>query len=189
MSSCCGHCQLNHNSDSVSGNAATVPRLCGLKGKGTIVTKRLEKLYRECRQHKPFMLVGSDAALSLSTARTLLAWKALEDAGFVRLETEPEDNPDVSYFDTWDHLSEQSKERMIERIDRLGIWVVMGQYRIDVGSDDWETADSIEDCQGYEDATDWRQNCYVPDIMAATIEALKGALAARYCENCGHMVH
>lgn len=150
------------------------------------MNRRLAKLYRDVRKAGVACVVGENAAISLSIAHTLQTWRALESAGYVEIQTAPEEDPDFSYLDTWEHLSEQSKERIIERAYHLGVCVVFGRFRLDPESDNWETADSIGDCQGYEDPADWRQNAYVPDIMARTIDALRTALKDRFCGHCGH---
>lgn len=149
------------------------------------MTTKLRKLYAKVRKAGLACIVGQSASISLDIARTLEQWQHLEASGLVRIILEEEYSPDVSYLDTWEHLSEQSKKRMIDDIYQKGIVVVVGQYR---NSEDtaWEWADSVGDCQGYDNAADPFQNAYVPDIMRATIDALKQSLRDRFCTHCGH---
>jgi hypothetical protein len=136
-------------------------------------------------------LIPADLVLAMpdkENAQTLAAWKELESAGFVRIELQDEDDVDVSYLDNWPHLSERSKKEMIDGVYAKGVYVVIGQFRTDLDSDEWETGDCIGDCQGYEDAADPHENCYVIDIMAETITALRSALKDRFCHKCGTKV-
>ena len=142
-------------------------------------------MYRRVRHNGGAGIVGQDATGSLRIARTIVQFDALESAGLVRIECRPDDSPDLSYIDTWEHMSERElKERLWDQ----GIVGAIGQYRVDEHSG-WQTADSIWGCAGYENPPSPFENCYVPDIMRQTIDALTHALRGRFCQHCGHRTH
>jgi hypothetical protein len=135
------------------------------------MTKEIERLYRRFRKDSPFMLVGKNAQLALDSAKTLLAFQELESAGLARIISESDESPDASFYDTWEHLSERSKEELKQKYydDCVG---VIGQYR-QSEDDEWEDLDSIWGCSGYTDPCSPFENCYVIDIMDATVERAK----------------
>lgn len=152
------------------------------------MNRQLQRLYRRVRKAGVACIVGENAAISLNIARTILQFEALESAGLVEITLRDDPDPDLSYVDTWEHMSERSREEYKERTYHMGIYGVIGRYRPDPDHD-WHVADSIWGCVGYENAASPFENCYVPDIMAQTITALRTALKDRFCDKCGHRVH
>lgn len=146
------------------------------------MNKTIERIYRKIRKFGTGQS-GRDAQMSLRSALVVCQWRKLEDAGLVRLIAEDEADPDLSYLDTWDHLSERTKRNMIDRYYQLGIVCVIGQYRTseDAG---WKIGDSVGNCIGYENPLSYTDNSYVVDIMAQTISELRDALKSR-CPLCG----
>jgi len=155
--------------------------------------KQTAQLYSKFRANSPFMLVGSNAALALSSAKTLIRFRELEEQGKVRLRAEAEQD---SYFDVYGNedgytnaqghevSAEQARENIIEQIERDGCWWVVSEYleteTCDIEDckcqfhrkprETWEQADSIGMCI-YNDPTDPFENCYVIDLMDAAIKA------------------
>ena len=147
-----------------------------------MITKELIEMYRKCRKHKPFMLVGRDAECSLSAARTILRFLELESDGLVRMRAEPEEE---SYFDVYGdgelhHAErnghpipyEQAKKELIEMLDLHGVWWTVAEWRPDENCE-WFQADSCGMHAGYEDALDPFENCYVVQEMQSAIDALE----------------
>jgi len=149
------------------------------------MTNSLRRLYRRVRSAGIVGFAGASAIGSLVVAREMDRWNHLKSRGLVRIVLTPETDPDFSYLDTWDHLSERSKREHIERMENLGVYVVSGQYRLDDDSP-WITADSIGNTAGYRDASDPFENPYVPDIISNTLAVMKDALRNRFCDKCGH---
>ena len=130
----------------------------------------IRHLYRQARE------ATYDARSALRPARIVAAFEEAEAAGDVRLVAEPDDRP----YDPGDMCdgytnqygrrvsADQAKQELVALLDRTGNWGVIAHFRNHLGR--WETADSIWGCAGYEDVTDWRQNWYVPDLMAAALE-------------------
>ena len=135
----------------------------------------LLKLYAQCRAHKPFMLVGQDAACSLNSARTILRFRELEKEGLVRLRSEPEME---NYFDVYGdpegytnaqgHYvdAEKARTEIEDQIESMGCDWVVAEYLDENG--DWEHADSIGMCI-YNDPLSPFENCYVVGLMDSAI--------------------
>jgi hypothetical protein len=113
-------------------------------------------------------------------ARVRAAWEKAEDAGLVRLRIEPDDqydledllgdcyNPEVN-TDIPPERLEQERQWEVDRIDRDGVWGVIGEYRADVcpacgRGGEWKHGDS---CWGFV-GDDWKDDADV-DIMAETL--------------------
>lgn len=137
----------------------------------------LLKLYFECRERKPFMLVGRDAECSLDTARTILAFRQAEADGLVRLRAEPEQENYFSVFG--DHgpferngheiSVEQWRKETTETLDRDGVWWTCAEW---FDGEEWQMADSCGMHAGYKDPLDPFENCYVVDEMRSALDAL-----------------
>ena len=128
----------------------------------------IETLYRQFRNHSPFMLVGQNAKITLDAARTFEQWNELESAGFVGIRAEFDPDPDPSFYDTWPHLSERSKSELKNRY-RSDCWIVQTFIVNDEGEE--TVIDSIGGCSGYDDPCCPFENCYVVDMMGETIKA------------------
>ena len=107
---------------------------------------------------------------AIRAARIKDSFEDAENEELVKLELEPEFEPhDVSYIDTWDDVSKGRKERLkkevSDRIDRDGLWILVGYVKIDGR---WESIDSIGDLIG----TDWKDSGYDSDIMKSCLDAL-----------------
>lgn len=139
-----------------------------------LATQEIVDLYRKFRKHSPFMLVGENARLALESAKTLARWKELEENGFVKIEKEFDDDPDPSFYDTWEHLSERTREKYKQEYceDCWGVFVSFAPEACPHCGrcDDWEQADSIWGCACYDDPCDPFENCYVIGMMREAIE-------------------
>jgi hypothetical protein len=119
--------------------------------------------YAQARQ------AGHQALSAWRTARTVVKWQEGEGE-FWRLRAEPEEESYCRVYGKPDDAREKAAtDRLLEQ---WGCWCVVGEF---LGPDGrWHQADSVGMCV-YEDPMDWRQNWYVPDIMAATMRAYDGA--------------
>lgn len=80
------------------------------------------------------------AMCALESARLLVEWRRCERAGLVRIE------------------------EIVRQLDSgRGCWYVYAQYKAD--SDEWQDADGVGMCVGYNDPCDPFENCYVIDMM------------------------
>ncbi len=134
--------------------------------------------YLKFRQHSPFMLQGSNALLAMRAAHTLAEWDKLEANGRVRLET----SPDEDCRKDWDcdrHCTDEHPCTACRLFASDGAWQVVGEWRLS-DDDEWESADSICGCVGYADPGSAFENCYVIDIMQATLDAYHAARAASF---------
>ena len=82
----------------------------------------------------------------------------------------PIQNPDIK-----PEILAREEQREHDRIDRDGVWGVVGEY---FDGEKWQHADS---CFGFV-GDDWENSGYEIDIMAATLESLK---TVHTCECCG----
>lgn len=115
----------------------------------------------------PYATPPGRAACALDHARILAAWREAEDAGHVRLRSEPEHE---CYFDVYGEPDdERERERISDLIDRLGCYWVVAEYLTE--DDEWEQADSIGMCI-YKDPECPFENCYVPGLMQSALHML-----------------
>jgi len=117
-----------------------------------------------------FVFDGDDRALKQGPGETIYC------PGPIRLILSPEQECyDDSYFDTWDDLSEQKKEKyrkeLWDRIECDGVWSLVGEYW---DGSEWVHADS---CGGFI-GDDWKDSGHDTDIMAMTISAYSDHLEA-----------
>lgn len=154
------------------------------------MTDHVKALYRRFRADSPFMLVGENARLALDAARTLDRWEDLENAGYVQIIADNDQDAE----NDWDcptHCTRKNKARDREydapcsacrAWERDGAYYVQTQYRTDAGDtsdgDEWETADGIGGCVGYKNACSPFENCYVIEMMRAAIDAYDAAVLA-----------
>jgi hypothetical protein len=129
----------------------------------------LQREYFKMRTHKPFVLVGRDAECSLDAARSVLAFRELEADGRARIVAEPDAMP----YDFGDmECTDAEKERILSD----GVWNVSVQvWRgcCECGRGEWETVDCICGNAGYSDPCSPYENCYVPDMMRAAVDAVQ----------------
>lgn len=132
--------------------------------------RTIQSLYAEARQ------AGYSAKHALHTAKTLESWYCLESASAVRLRAEPEEERYIDVYGKPEaftdgnghfHSAEDALKDLYDTLERWGCWYLVAEYSID-GGESWEHADSIGMCV-YADPLDWRENWYVPDLMANTI--------------------
>ena len=136
---------------------------------------------------------GTLAHWAIRHARVRLAWEEREwdefsapAIGQVRLRVEPDEdcyldnlfgdtyNPEVNSDIPRSRL-ERKREAEIERINRDGVWGIIGEY---FDGESWVHADS---CWGFV-GDDWKGSGYDVDIMASTLaEAAKITI----CSECG----
>lgn len=138
------------------------------------IRKDTLRFYRQARR------ADYPVPYALHVARTLRQWKNAEYADLVRIELVPDETP----YDPGDcePTNEESRRRFWDSINQLGVYGVVGQYRL-TPDGEWHSGDSVWGNAGYQNAGDWRENWYVPDIMAETLRELKSALRSR-CETC-----
>jgi hypothetical protein len=122
------------------------------------------------------MLVGENAKLALSSAKVLERWRELESLGLAKIDAEPETEPDSSFYDMWEHLSDRTRDELKERYCD-DCWQVTSWHRADTESE-WEFSDSIGNCAGYADVTSPFENAYVIDLMASAIRQREECLSA-----------
>lgn len=85
---------------------------------------------------------------------------------------EPDGYTDI--FGKW-HSPEQERKEIEESIDRLGCWYVFSEY---FDGEEWQRSDGVGMCSGYRNPVCPFQNCYVPDLMEAAIDALENLALA-----------
>lgn len=131
------------------------------------VSPALLAMYQRCRASKPFMLMGQDAACSLRSAHTILAFREAEKAGLVRLRCEEEQE---NYFDVYGREDDEKQQKEMEAIlERDGCWWTCSEW---FDGEEWQHADSCGMHTGYRDPLDPFQNCYIIDEMQAALDAL-----------------
>lgn len=111
--------------------------------------------------------------------KTLAKWDELETQGKVRLKIEPDYDADLDDLlgDSYDPTVNpdipakrlaQEREWEIDRINREGVWGIVGQYKCKCcGS--WTTADSVWGVVG----DDWKESGYDLEIMQNTMDQLE----------------
>lgn len=124
------------------------------------------------------------SACALSHAKLLGEWHKAESAGLVRLRSEEEQE---SYFDGFGEpeaytdahgrrvSAEQARKELCELIDAKGCWCVISEYW---DGEEWQQADSIGMCTGYDDPESPFENCYVPDLMRSALDAVNAPVYA-----------
>lgn len=127
------------------------------------------RLYRQARAK------GYAATYAIRIARVA---SAFYDRSDVRLEAQPEEE---SYFAGWGQPEGyvngygrrvSAKEELAELehlLETNGNYCVFSEYLDARG--DWQLADSIGHCMGYDDPTSPVENCYVVDLMEAAMNA------------------
>ncbi|MEN6534494.1 MAG: hypothetical protein ABFD89_12575 [Bryobacteraceae bacterium] len=154
--------------------------------------KTYRDLYRIARtqytRHPEWYGQHGIAAVQLKAAkreaRIREAWEKAEDAGLVRLRVEPDESTDLDNLlgdvfnpeanpDIDPKRLEQEKQHEIDRINRDGVWGVIGEYKAAVcpacgRGGNWEHADS---CWGFI-GNDWEGSGYDLDIMEETLAQL-----------------
>lgn len=141
-----------------------------------MLTKEIRRLYVRARAS------GYRACEAMRNAKIVAAFEARDD---VRITAEPSDE---SYFDVYGepegyvdvngrwHSPEMERKELIATIDRHGLWTVISEV-LDPQTGEWEMVDSVGMNCGYSDPCDWLENCYVPDLMSAALEAAENRFA------------
>ncbi len=134
--------------------------------------------------YKQFRKCGMDAHRALDAARTYKQFQRLETEGLVRLRAEPEDD---NYFDVYGEpdgytdihgrrvSAEQAKQDIIDSIERDGCWYCVSEW---FDGQEWQHADSIGMCSGYNNALSPFDNWYIPDLMQGAIDAVENNAVA-----------
>lgn len=114
-------------------------------------------------------------------------FERLKKLGLVRFQIKPDEystvedlegdmfNPRVNPDIAPEKLAEERND-FIDRINRDGIFGIIGEYKINSG---WEVADS---CWGFV-GNDYEGSGYDDDIKTTTIDQLREAIRSR-CRNC-----
>lgn len=122
--------------------------------------------------------VTAEQALKLARyhVKVNTIWNAHAESD-VRLQIEPDDSADIDFLmgDSFDpevnpeiNPSKLSKEKeaFINRLDRDGVWGIVGQYKCKACGH-WLTADSVWGFVG----DDWQESGYDLDVKASTLDA------------------
>jgi hypothetical protein len=134
------------------------------------MNSEIMKTYRRLNHENRGGIVGESAKWALRDARTIVQFN---DNDNVRIVAEPEEE---DYFSAYGRESPEQDKRTEEIIERFGCWYVKGEYKCPICGN-WETADGIGMCTGYNDPTSPYQNEYVPGIMRETLDQLAKACA------------
>jgi len=132
---------------------------------------------------------GHVARFAYHAATINQRWRAAQEAGLVELAIEPDEwisfedltgdtynreaNPDIPEARM---AREEAAER--ERIDREGVWGIVGRYRVSPDAL-WKVADSICGFIG----NDFEGSGYDVDVKSETLDRLTDALRGR-CPRC-----
>jgi hypothetical protein len=150
------------------------------------MTKSETFIYRKLRA------AGNSVSDSGRDARTVAAFRkaecrALGDEGAVRISAEPEEDNYIDvygkpegYTSIGGHVvsAEEEEKQLTESIENLGCWYVKTEYLCPC-CEQWQYADGVGMNTGYEHPTSPYENCYVPQPMAAAVEAL-----GTFCAPC-----
>lgn len=136
------------------------------------MTTRQKELYLQARH------AGHNASEAWHSAKIVAEFEQHSDNVRITAETEQENYFDVygkpeGYVDQFGnhHSAEQEYEEIHDSINRLGCWIVSGEFRNESG--EWEMADCVGMNTGYSDPCDWRQNWYVPQLMQSALAGRK----------------
>lgn len=113
---------------------------------------------------------------AIRAARTVHAFRNMEQLGLARIIARPDDDDIFDTFDLNGHVDEfgryvsadEERAELAELVERTGAWIVASEVRT-FDAEEWETIDCVGGCTGYDDPTDPVQNSYVTDLMAAAI--------------------
>lgn len=134
---------------------------------------------------------GHEARSAYRNAIVRAKWDALEDLGLVRLSFPYDDHADLSFLDQG-HYQDSREGRALakmlrERAERDGCYGIVGEYRLDPESGEWEQGDSVWGFIGDADISEEfgsGLNCYGPDIMDRTLDKFKAAWKDRVRDAC-----
>lgn len=107
--------------------------------------------------------LGNPAKWALHHARARDAFTDLENAGLARLETKPDDCPDLSYLEQ--NCFADVRDAEYDRANRDGVWGLVAEV-FDPETGDWQEVDSVWGFTG----DDWRDSGYDADMMRACID-------------------
>jgi hypothetical protein len=127
---------------------------------------------------------GHNAKDALYIAKTVNRWQQFESDGLVRLRAEPEQESYISVYGKPDAYvthqgkrvsEEQAYKELCELLERDGCWYCLSEYW---DGEQWQHADSVGMNTGYNNPLDPKQNCYVPDLMQAAMDAVENLAIA-----------
>lgn len=128
------------------------------------------------REYTRFRQGGGTAKGALYCAKTVVAWREMEQAGLVRVKAEPEQE---SYFDVYGEpegyegangrrvTAEQERKELIESFERDGLWFVTSEY---FDGRTWCQADSIGMIDLPNPLCPYASGGYVTDLMQAALD-------------------
>lgn len=109
-------------------------------------------------------------------------FEALEDAGYARIERPYDDDADLSWLDQDHYQADRGGRAYVKRMKQIardeGCYGIVGEYRLEPESREWEHADSVWGFLGLDDVSDGYGtgfSAYGPDVMAATVSAFRDA--------------
>lgn len=152
-------------------------------------TVELRQDFQHFLYNGPSVMVGRQAEMALRDARALREWRELEAQGKVRLRAEDEQE---SYFDVYGEPdTERERKAIIESIELNGNYWCVAEYLVREecpagdcecpfhrdGREEWEQADSIGMCAGYNDPLDPFENCYIIQLMQSAIDAYQATVS------------
>lgn len=132
------------------------------------------------REYSRLRRAGYSAADALRSAKIIAAFRK-EEGERVRLRVEPEPESYFSFYGEPEgytdqhgryHSPEDERREISDRIDRLGLWHVVSEYRCS-GCGAWEFADSVGMLEGHERPDDPAENWYIPDLMRSALDAIE----------------
>lgn len=133
--------------------------------------KQLKEDWQKFMEHGAYAIPPGRAACAMRQARILAHWREAEAACLVRLRCEPEQE---SYFDVFGKPdTEKERKQMEATLERLGCWYIVAEVNdgSEAEGDDWRIVDAIGMCV-YDNPLDPFENCYVPDLMKAALDAI-----------------
>lgn len=102
----------------------------------------------------------------MTKAQIIHEFRKLEAIGFARISAEPETEDYFSVYGEPD--SPEERREILETINRTGLWSVTTYTRCP-HCKQWQIADSIGMCTGYDNPCSPNENSYVLDLMLAAI--------------------
>jgi len=129
-------------------------------------------VYRELRR------AGYRPPQALASAKTVVDFREMEKRDLVRIRAEEERE---KYFDVFGDpmgytdnkgrkiSAEEEEKEIIRSIETLGCWVVIAEY---FDGEEWQHAESVGMCTGYNRPCSPIENCYVSDLMRSALDCL-----------------
>jgi len=126
--------------------------------------KQTLRYYKQFKAERPAHVVGQFSANCLQYAKILQVFDDLGDS--VRIQCEPEEE---NYYDVYGiPESDKEKRQLAESLEK-GCWYVFSEYKCPCCGQ-WNRADGIGMCVGYNDPCLPFENNYVIDLMDSAVK-------------------